>query len=695
MHTRRISISIVCFVCLGSLHVIAQRWDTHIMQDYRSLASDIIYDRTGAIARMGLNAQEQVCMFAVEYPTTVTELVLAKEDRWFYYHPGINPYRTLVATLGYMTGTPSGGASTITQQLAKTLLHTTTKRSLKNKLEEFALALVLEYRHTKGDILTMYLNTVPLGGNIQGFPAGARAYFEKRMMDVNENEALQLITALSKPTSARPLSETNLGRATILAHALDIASPLAVTGKNTTPKAGVWLELADLQKDCSRCRTTLDVDITERIRTILHTHVDRSRTSNLTHGAIAVINVHTGELLVLVGSPDPNGTDAGARINMALATRPIGSTIKPFLYLQGFMKGLRPYTQVEDREHKFAIETGFPLYPKNYDGQYRGTVTLEEALANSLNVPTVEVLRYNTLPDAYTFLGQTLGFKPPQAWDTYAYGIALGGLELDLVTLTQAFSALADHGKLKRLVTAHTTGGEPHYFTPPHATLTEDHTITSDPRYVELVNAILTDRTAGVEEFGQKGSLNLSREGYAVKTGTSRDYHDSWTVGYTGDYAVGVWVGNVENKPMRQITGAIGAGAIWHDVMELMYTTPYNLSTKLDMSHIIHVPDARGYSYGLADDDVETARGLLTEKTLLVFPHEGDTFLYTDGMRIPLTASAVVTWEINSMPYIPKNGAWYPTHAGTYTLTATAGKQREQIHVVVSSEPISLPYYPH
>lgn len=660
------------------------------MEEYQALASRVTYDRNGEVVRVSLNQYEQVCMFARDYPETVTTLVLQKEDQWFYYHPGVHPYRMLEALVARGMGLASGGASTVTQQLAKTLLGNTTERSVTHKAEEAILALVLEYFHSKDDILTMYLNTVSLGGNIQGFPAGARAYFNKTTSELNTNEVLQLVSALSNPNSARPLSETNLGRAEVLAHVLGTDSPIVSPEDTTSDVSDMWLELTSLERGCRDCTTTLDADLTERVRDILRRHITRGKEYGIRHGAVVVVDVHSGELLAMVGSPNPNSLEDGMRINMALETRPIGSTIKPFLYLLGFEKGLRPYTTVVDREYKFDIETGFPLYPKNYDGLYRGTVTLEESLANSLNVPTVEVVRFATLPDTYDFLRHTMSFVPPQSWGSYAYGIALGGLELDLLTLTHAFTALADKGVLKPLVVERTTDGTLHTFTPPHSALVKTRSI-ADPALVALVNAILSDRTAGVEQFGQKGSLHLSRDGYAVKTGTSRDYHDSWTVGYTGDYAVGVWLGNVENKPMDEVSGAMGAGAVWHDVMELMFTTPYYHGTPIDQSAVVRIQDARGYSFGLTGDDIEHARGLLQDTTLLLFPYDGDVFLFRDGMRIPLSTAEDAQWNIVPMSGEVRNGAWYPTAPGTYTLTATAGGRMERVTVRITEDQATAP----
>jgi len=661
--------------------------DKKMMREYASLASEVTYDRTGQVVRIALNPYEQVCMFATTYPEQLSSLVLQKEDEWFYYHPGVHIFRIVRVAVDYVKNKPHGGASTITQQLAKTLLHTSDERTLRNKLYELGVALALELHHTKDDILVMYLTTVPLGGNIQGFPAAARAYFNKQVAELNENEILQLISALSNPNSARPLTDSNFAQALELAHTLDAVMPLQ-TASTSQKSDNAWLELSDLLLGCESCTATIDLDLTRRIRNILANHIERGEEYGITHGAVVVIDVRTGEILSLVGSPAPDTEREGMRINMALETRPVGSTIKPFLYLLGFTKGLRPYTRVEDREYKFEIETGFPLYPKNYDGTYHGTVTLEESLANSLNVPTVEVQRFNTSEDTYAYFENILGFSPRQSWDAYGYGIALGGLELDLLTLTHSFTALANRGVLHRLISGHTPNGSPHYFTPPHSVLRED-TVIANPEEVALVNSILTDRTAGVEQFGVAGSLQLTRDGYGVKTGTSRDYHDSWTVGYTGDFAVGVWIGSVKNTPMNKVSGSTGAGMIWHDVMELMFTTPYDRHTSVDLSSLVTVPNERGHSYGLASDDVEHARTLLENNALILFPHNADTFLFTENMYIPLTARDDVVWSIDNDEYT--SDAWHPTHVGTYVISARSATREEQIEVRVVAEPTRIP----
>ena len=655
---------------LAVLHTGLTAIAQHLDASYQSLASPTVRDRTGSTIATEENAIGHFGSHTGTYPDTLRRLVIAKEDHWFYYHPGVNPYRSIVALVGYLSGQPQGGASTITQQLAKTLLAHTTTRSFAHKAEELLAACALEYRYTKGEILTMYLNTAYLGARAQGFPEAAAYYFNKKVIDLSESEMLSLVAALGNPSARRPNTEANTAAATALAAAVDIAPPLPAAQESMPAReSGSRFELASMGV-CDSCTTTIDNDLTRRLRRILHQHIADGAGNRMTHGAIVVIKMPETELLAVVGSPDPFSGAPGYAINMAIEPRPVGSTMKPFIYEQGFEHGLRPYSKASDRELRLDIGNGSSLYPRNYDGTYRGTVLLDEALQNSLNVPTVEVLRYVTLPTFYAYLDHALALAPTQPWDHYAYGIALGGLELDLMTLTHAYTALAHDGKLSPLSVRRDTDGPDRYYRPRASTLTTPRSI-GDPRYIALVNAILSDRAGAVDEFGASGSLYLSHGGYAVKTGTSRDYHDAWTVGYTPEFVVGVWVGNAENKPMRHVSGMAGAGAIWHDAMELLFTTPYYTGQQLTNDTLAKVPSARGFSWSLPGENVNDHAHLLAEQSLILSPHDGDTLLYTPGMSIPLRASRECTWSLEGTGTI-RNGYFYPEGSGAYTVSATA-----------------------
>ena len=388
----------------------------------------------------------------------------------------------------------------------------------------------------------------------------------------------------------------------------------------------------------------------------------------------------------MVGTIDPQSLEHGSQINMALEPRPIGSTVKPFIYAEGFACGLRPYTKVEDREYKFPIATGFPLHPKNYDGLYHGKVTLHEALSNSLNVPSVKVLEYIGLSNFYDLLENSLELIPLQKLSSYQYGIALGGLEVDLFTLSYFFTLFPHEGVLEPIKlykeqrqTVYKT------ITPPMITVSEQKKVF-DPQYIQLVTKILSDRETGVQQFGLASNLNLSHKNYAVKTGTSRDFHDSWTIGYTPNYVVGVWVGNVENTPLKQVTGQSGAGKIWNETMQLLQYSQYYDDTPFNFEQIKEFEIDDFIVYGLPGDDIELHSDLLEESRLIISPHEDDIILFENNTAVPLISHQDVEWYVNDV-YAEqgKKILFKPKKLGVYKITASYEDQTETITIDVVS----------
>jgi penicillin-binding protein 1C len=392
------------------------------------------------------------------------------------------------------------------------------------------------------------------------------------------------------------------------------------------------------------------------------------------HGAIVVIKLPENELLALVGSPDPTSDIEGNKINMALEPRPIGSTAKPFIYLKAFEKGARPYTRVVDREYSYSIGTGYSIYPKNYDGQYHGEVSLQYALSNSLNVPAVKTLEFVGLESFYSFLVRSFNFKPLRELQSYEYGIALGGLEMDPLTLSYLFTIFPNNGILKPL-----------YLNPTLPVVVpmsaqQNETVVAEPQFTHLVTALLSDRLQGVEQFGLVNNLNLPEKNYAVKTGTSRDYHDTWTVGFTPDFLVTTWLGNAENKPLQQVTGASGAGKVWQQTMELLMNSPYNKHTPLDLSGIESQNVDRTETFGLSGDNVKFARNIMLKDTLILHPHQGDLFLLEKDTQIPLIATKEAEWFLNGKSIgIGEKIYFTPTRIGHFELSAKTDSKSERV----------------
>lgn len=661
-------------VAIIAIFLLFSAANQRLISNYRNLESVAIQDRNGQLLTLFPNAKDAYGRYAEVFPPRVLELLIKKEDQFFYYHPGINPLSTARSTFRYVTGDAIGGASTITQQLVKNLLWHEQERSISNKILEMFYALALELFNTKTQIVTMYGNTVYMGNQVQGLGEASELYFGKPLAELDDTKLSMLLATLSSPSIQNPWREENAraSRNLALRVGVEFDPSLAHITKEHDYAPVKDFELSSMGVKCAvTCRTTLDADLTDKLRNILKRHVERGWDAGARSGAIVVLKLPENEVLSIVGTPDTKGYESGHQINMALQPRAIGSTAKPFIYLEGFEKGLRPYTLVNDREYKFGIGSGFPLYPKNYDGQYRGWITLHSALSNSLNVPTVKVLQFIGLTNFYDFLEHTLGFKPLQDLDTYQYGIALGALEMDPLTLAHYLSLFPGEGVLKPL-RLYLSGTTTPMIAAPMSPFTGDKKV-AEPALAELVTKVLNDRITGVQQFGLASSLNLSQSNYAVKTGTSQDYHDSWTVGYTPDFLVVVWYGNPDNTPLRHVTGQSGAGAIWHDAMQLLMNSDYNKKTPLDFSLVQDVSVNDSIDFGLRGDVIAEHRNLLPDESLIMSPQDGDTYLLESRTQIPLVSPENVEWYANGEFLGDGNRIMFsPREAIDYTIKAVS-----------------------
>lgn len=581
-------------------------------------------------------------------PSRFKELLIKKEDKYFYYHFGFNPISIFEAVMGRLGIGNRRASSTITQQLAKILLGKEMERNIKNKIIESFYTLGLEIYQSKENILKMYLNSIYFGNQTEGLAEASRTYFNLPPDLLSDGQILQLLSTIHSPTENNPAQPTNNRNTISLAQTLNLddknlaMSSYALVKDNLNNYSRFnenYFEIKSLINDKSDNQSdnqlTIDLDLTEKVREILDRNIEELKPKNVNQGAVVIIKLPENEILTLIGSVNPRSAVEASQINMLEQPRPIGSTIKPFIYLKAFEKGLRPYTVVDDREYKYITALGFPLYPKNFDYKYRGEVTLHYALSNSLNVPAVKVLEYVGLDNFYNFLENDLGFQPIQDLNNYQLGIALGALEMKLLDLAHYFTIFPNQGILKDLKIYKNINNSP------------SKTI-ADAQYVELVNKILNDRKTGIEQFGMKSWLNLFQDNYALKTGTSRDFRDSWVVGYTPDFLTAVWVGNADNTPMDEVSGQIGAGRIWAQIMDVLLNSQYNKKTPFNFDLIKEFYN-NGLEYGLNGEDYRKIRGLLKENdtSLILKPHSGDIFVLEKNSKIILQAKENVEWYVN------------------------------------------------
>lgn len=685
-----ILVVIVTILALGTAFFVLSTYSANkLTKTYNDRQSVIVIDRKGEILSLEINKQDNYAQYGNTVPDNFKKLLLQKEDKYFYYHLGVNPISTFRAIYYRITKKGSGASSTITQQLTKILLSNETNRTWKNKLIETYYSLALEAFASKQEILTMYANSIFLGNNTQGITSASRLYFNTSPEALSQTQIIRLLATVSNPNGSNPFKDRNIDETKNLASNLwlDIEDNQLTkfsitdieklkTDFTSYYKDDAMLEIKSLKYSCDKsCALTIDKELTKKLRAFLKGNLQMLAQKNVANGAVVVIKEPENEILALVGTPDPSIDAYGYKINMGVEARPIGSTVKPFIYLKAFEKNLRPYSYVDDAEYKYNIGTGFALYPKNYDLKYNGRVTLHYALSNSLNVPAVKVLEYVGVNNFNDFLTKNLEFKPIQDLKQYQLGIALGGLEMDLLNLSYYFTIFPNQGKLLPLKIFKNNNT----WTTKQTTNYNQNKKIADDKYIQLVNKILSDRQTSIDQFGAKSDLNLGISNYALKTGTSRDYHDSWVMGYTPNFLIGVWTGNSDNTPMNNVSGQTGSGKIWHQAMNLLINSEYNKKTNFNFSGLKEYTINNSLDYGLPNDNVAQYQNLLISQNIILNPHDQDVFLL-ENASIPLKASGEVGWYVNSeLVGKGKEFLFKPKKVGQYQIKAISGDKKEEI----------------
>lgn len=663
-----------------------------LIQTYQQRESMVIYDRNENIISIEPNQDGYYALYNDTVPQRFTDLLIQKEDKFFYAHPGINPISAIRAGTRLILGLDNPASSTITQQLVKILRGSELDRNFRNKIIEALYAISIEVNLSKKDILRMYTNSIFFGNQTQGLTTASKLYFDTTPQALTDQNIIQLISAIPSPSKTNPFMHPNIEQSYKLAQKYNIAFEITdevdiydIRHKkkqfNEFARPNNSFEINMLNQNCAH--TTIDSNITDAIREILKRNIGDLAIKNATHAAVVILKQPENEIIALVGSPWPESEIGGYQINMAIKPRPIGSTIKPLIYLKGFENNLRPYTLVDDKEYKYTIGDGYAFYPKNYDYEYRGTVTLHYALSNSLNVPTVKVLEYVGLEKFYKFLLEDLEFEPIQNLYDYQLSIALGGLEMDLLTLTYYMSIFGNNGILKPLTLCSNA-----QIAPKGQTNFAQNKQIADSAYIELVNKILTDRKTGVEQFGITNNLIVPGLVAAAKTGTSREFHDSWTIGFTPDFVVGVWLGNAENTAMDNVSGEGGAGKVWNEIMQLLSHTDYNRNTEFIFDRVHEFKANDTIELGLDGDDYDNLRSLLTEESIIIYPHNNDIFLLEKNTRIPLRAQEKVEWYINGELFDKSSEVIFePKEIGTYKIESrTDSGEIKTISILLNKE---------
>ncbi|MFA5131583.1 MAG: PBP1A family penicillin-binding protein [Patescibacteria group bacterium] len=551
-----------------------------------------IYDRTGENVLYEISGDERRTLVPLkDIPNYVKEATVSIEDKNFYKHGAFSIWamaRTAVTNVIYRR---SAGGSTLTQQFIKNAV-LSNEKTFTRKIKELILAYQLEKKFSKDDILQMYLNEIPYGSNAYGVEAASEKYFGKSVRDVSLPEAAILAALPQSPSRYSPYGDNKdilLSRKDyvldlmaeqgyISAEERDNAKKQEIVFKPrdnniTAPHFVMYIKemLAEkygekmVEQEGLKIYTTLDLykqKIAEQI--ITEKTKDYPTKYGANNAALVSIDPKTGQILAMVGSRDYFDDSIDGQVNVATRPRQPGSSMKPIVYAALFEKGYTPNTILYDVVTNFSTDPANPYTPHDYDLKERGPVTIRQALAGSLNVPAVKAIYLAGINNVID-LAESLGYTTLFPRSRFGLSLVLGGGEVELLEHTNAYSAFARDGIVSPVVSILKVEDK-------NGNVLEEYkpaeTKALDSQVARMINSVLSDNAARTYIFGAKNNLNLGSRPVGAKTGTTNDYHDAWTIGYTPSLVTGVWVGNSDNAAMKGAAdGSVVAAPIWHDYM--------------------------------------------------------------------------------------------------------------------------------
>lgn len=576
-----------------------------------------IRDRHGNELYKIYGPQNRTLIKLNELPPYVRQAVVSIEDKDFYHHRGFSMTGIVRAAWRTINNYRLEGGSTITQQLVKTSL-LTPERTLQRKLRELVLSLMVENMYTKDQILEMYLNRVSFGGAAYGIEEASQSYFGKSAKDLTLSESSLLAGLPASPTTYSPFGlHPELAKSRqkeVLRRMVDDGHISWDEAENASAEELVFktpggniiaphfvMYVKDLlaqkygadvvEQGGLDVTTSLDLETQQLAQSVVTQEVAKIQHLRISNGAALVTNPQTGEILAMVGSRDYFDLKNDGNVNVTVSPRQPGSSIKPINYALALSRGFTPATIIEDSPITYRTPGSPPYSPLNYDNRFHGKVTLRSALANSYNVPAVKVLSANGVNNMID-LGERMGITTWNDRDRFGLSLTLGGGEVKMVDMAVAYGTFATGGRkvgLHPIISVKDSQGRVleefrcspavswwgKLFTAHAAESASATEITScpsvevlDSKVAFLISDILSDNAARTPTFGPRSDLFIPDRQVAVKTGTTNNLRDNWTIGYTPDRLVAVWVGNNDNTPMSYVaSGVTGASPIWKKIM--------------------------------------------------------------------------------------------------------------------------------
>ncbi|MFZ2975145.1 MAG: PBP1A family penicillin-binding protein [Candidatus Moraniibacteriota bacterium] len=573
------------------------------------IQSTKIYDRSGNHILYEVHGEEKRTEIPFsQMPESLRYATIALEDQSFYNHIGIQPKSILRAALKdvFKFGASQGG-STITQQLIKQSL-LTSEKTFTRKIKEVILAIELEQKFSKDEILAMYLNEIPYGSNAYGVEAAAQTFFGKHASELTLDESAILASLPQAPSRYSPYGthtenlkarqEYALSQMARLgyitqdqaneAKAVDIFSKIKTFSDNISAPHFVMYIKESLEKKYGaeaveqgglKVYTTLDWDKQKIAEEAIKNHSEKNATTyKANNQALVAMDPKTGQILAMVGSKDyfgkavPAGCVSGknckfeGNFNVATALRQPGSSFKPYVYLTAFSKGYTPETNLWDVDTNFSTDDGKEYNPKNYDGENRGLLKMKDALAMSLNVPAVKTLYLAGVQESID-TAHKMGITTLKNPKDYGLSLVLGGGEVKLLDHVNAFSTFATggihHSTVSVLKVESGSGEILEEYKP------SDGQRVIEEKHVAMIDYVLSTNELRAPVFGENNPLKFENRPVAAKTGTTNEWRDGWTVGYTPSLVAGVWAGNNDNSIMAEgADGSYVAAPIWREFME-------------------------------------------------------------------------------------------------------------------------------
>lgn len=554
-----------------------------------------LFDRNGKLLYEIYAAENRIPVKLIDIPEKLIKATIATEDKEFFTHKGFSVRSIIRAVIHNANSGTLEGGSTITQQLVRSAL-LTPEKTWQRKLKEIVLSVWTEKKYTKEQILEMYFNQVPYGGTAWGIEAASQLYFGQHVKDINTAQAAFLAGLPAAPSDYSPFGNDPLislnRQKEVLNKMLEAgfintaqmeeAEKFTLTFKKPyipilAPHFVMYVKnlLEEyygprmVQQGGLRVTTTLDMTLQEKTQNTIRTQIEALNPLHVTNGAVLITGPKSGEILAMVGSKDYFNKEINGNVNIITAQRQPGSSIKAVNYAAALSQGFTAATYLNDSPVSYQL-SGQPSYkPVNYDGKYHGYVTLRTAFASSYNIPAVKVLNSIGVNKMIT-QGRSMGITSWPDNSRYGLSLTLGGGEVTMLDMAKVYGTIANGGLFTDLSPFLKIADWKGQEIPLPGKIPSRQAVSSGIAFI--LSDILSDNAARTPAFGSNSLLLIPGKTVAVKTGTSDNKRDNWTIGFTPDFVVTAWVGNNDNSPMdpRLASGVTGAAPIWHEVMALI-----------------------------------------------------------------------------------------------------------------------------